>query len=202
MKKKVIGIHVNEEERISLLTAFSRLEELNMKIDSRPGEIKIRLYGERDQLKQASYLIKKIVENARKKKLADKNGFYTYVWNDIFKECKRTVSPKLVTNVLRRLGHLAYSHGNILKSNIPEEELVDVCIELSYLMDESSKISSSKPLAEILTEISFFTEFDPREIAETGCKIGVFRVIDESRFELATDKKIAIEKIMNALGGF
>ncbi len=201
MHKRIIGINVDEEERINLVKALSRLEELNMKIDSKPGEIRIKLYGDKDQLRQASYLIKEIVKDVRKKNIPDRNGFYTYKWNDISRECKKTVSPKLVTEILRRLGHFASSSGNILKSNVSEDDLIDLCIDLSYLIEESSRISSSKPLAEILAEISFFTEYDPYYVAMTGAKIGVLRVLGEDRFELATDKENMIQRIMETLGG-
>ncbi len=199
--KKVVVIHVqNEREKEEF---FRELQNLRLPafiyVHGKLNDLKINIQGTKDEIREATYRIKEVHSRVRAKLYPDRRGFYRYNVNDLFRECRASVSTPILLKTLELLGEYAEVREGELVTSLSFEELKGVIGRLGgYLADLSS--ITTRQIREVVLPVSVATGVDPEEILDILLELALAEwKEDKFKYELIKNKDQAMEMLLGRL---
>ncbi|RLE80413.1 MAG: hypothetical protein DRJ36_02245, partial [Thermoprotei archaeon] len=170
--KQTLTIRVNDEEELKKLieTLTKRLSSIDMYVVSRQNWVKIRFYGDLDEVRYAVRECKRIYKEIVASKIPDKYGFYKFSIPSLLSDAqlKVAIPVKLLGLLLEVRGYETRIENILLITKAPYEVVVRTAEELSKAYYESLKVPltptarraltlygivNQKPLKEALREL-------------------------------------------------
>ncbi|MEM0355137.1 MAG: DUF2067 family protein [Desulfurococcaceae archaeon] len=171
--KKTFVIPCRGEECVDLSNTL--LENISgtgtVTIEAKQNQIVVTIYGYKSEVRETWLILRKLVEE--KKLLRLGKGLLKISLNQLAKVLRKTIPPKLLVEVLKRLGYYAvYEKGeSAIVTNAPLEELKRISEELADSYSKTGGICRGTTTRYYLAALTVLTGLDLERIVENAEKL-------------------------------
>jgi len=155
----------------------------------------IEVYGYESDVKSAWHEIKKVAK-ALKEALSTRSSMKKYSVDFIVQVIKKTFSPELLVEILRRMGHRALyvREENTIFSDVSFEEITKLAGQVAEKNSLLAKISRNTSTRYYLVACSILTSLTIDDIIEISRSLGLLDESENGRFIVKTDWRSAVDK--------
>ncbi len=170
-------IRINSsDERDTFIDLLRERIKLDLHLSAKPGHIRLKLTGPRENVKLAIGEIKHIHKLTRDLLYPDKRGFYRYNISFLFREAGASIRIELLQKLLKYKGYkVDSSDSDLIKSDAPLQVIVDLIHSLNSVIKETGISIKPKVVCEEIAVLAVSNDLDPFTILECALKSGMIR---------------------------
>jgi hypothetical protein len=189
--KKEMIIRVNDnEESVFFINQLERIKVVDLYLSAKPGYIRLRLAGSRENVKLAISEIKHIQKQTKGLFYPDRQGLFNYEIGFLFREAGATIRVELLRKLLQHKGYkIDSSTSDFIKSDAPLQVIIDYIHSLDSLIRETDVFIKPKVVREQLAVLAVISDLDPFTILERALESGMIRKDkkEEDRYSFAVN---------------
>jgi hypothetical protein len=186
----------SSDERDTFIDLLRERIKLDLYLSAKPGHVRLKLSGPRENVKLAIGEIKHIHKLTRDLLYPDKRGFYRYNISFLFHEAGATIRIELLKKLLEHKGYnVDSSDSELIKSDAPLRVMVDLIHSLNSVIEEINALIKPKVVREQIAVLAVLTDVDPFMVLEHALEDGLIRKEkEEDRYSFAVN----IDTFLNA----
>ncbi len=161
----------------------------------RGDKLEITVYGLKHEVQNIWSLIKYYYSNVLKIMSQKYKEYKEYPIDYIVSKTRRTFPPDILVEILKVKGFHALHEDNIIKTNAPIEEVLELASKIAELLDKIKYDVRGKATKKVVVLTSLLLKMDPNDAINRLLNEGILRKDDEGKPILAIDKETAITRI-------
>jgi len=180
----------NSEERDFFINQLERIKVVDLYLSAKPGYIRLRLTGPRENLKLAISEIKHIQKQTKGLFYPDRQGLFNYEIGFLFREAEASIRVELLRKLLQYKGYkIDSSTSDFIKSDAPLQVIIDLIHSLNSRIRETDVFIKPKVVREQLAVLAVISDLDPFTILERALESGMIRKDkkEEDRYSFAVN---------------
>lgn len=191
----------NNEERVFFINQLERIKVVDLYLSAKPGYIRLRLAGSRENVKLAISEIKHIQKQTKGLLYPDSKGLFNYEIGFLFREAGATIRVELLRKLLQYKGYkIDSSTSDFIKSDAPLEVIIDLINSLNSLIREFKRISP-KVVREMIATLAVLTDLDPFTILDRALELKMIRKEDGDRYSFAVNINNFLKEFLTLSAG-
>lgn len=141
----------------------------------REGTVKIRVYGEKEEVNQALLTIKSYGKMFLQSITADKEGVYIHNLRLIQQIGSKIISLDILNTVLKYSGFESKIDGQNLVTQATMKEVQYILKQLHNLIQDTPLSVRTQIMKKVLATISYCTNLSPSFVLDKGLELGYFK---------------------------
>jgi hypothetical protein len=176
----------NSEERNFFINQLERIKIIDLYLSAKPGYIRLRLSGTRENLKLALSEIKHIKKQTKGLFYPNRQGLFNYEIGFLFREAEASIRVELLHKLLQYKGYkIDSSTSDFIQSDAPFQVIVDLIHNLNSLIRETKL--RPKIVREMIATLAVLTDLDPFTILERALELKMIRKENGDRYSFAVN---------------
>ncbi|MFX1518449.1 MAG: DUF2067 family protein [Promethearchaeota archaeon] len=188
-KEMVLRINTSNERDI-FINLLERIKLADLYLSAKPGYIRLKLSGTRENVKMAISEIKHIHKQTKGLLYPDRQGLFNYEIGFLFREAGATIRVELLRKLLQYKGYkIDSSTSDFIKSDAPLQVIIDLIHSLNSLIRETDVFIKPKVVREQIAVLTVISDLDPFTILERALELGMIRKDkkEEDRYSFAVN---------------
>ena len=194
----------NNEERDFFINQLERIKVIDLYLSAKPGYIRLRLAGSRENVKLAISEIKHIQKQTKGLLYPDSKGLFNYEIGFLFREAGATIRVELLRKLLQYKGYkIDSSSSDFIKSDASLQVIIDLIHNLSSLIRETDVFIKPKVVREQIAVLAVISDLDPFTILERALESGMIRKDkkEEDRYSFAVNINNFLKTFLTSSAG-
>lgn len=178
----------SSDERDTFINFLERIKLVNLYLSAKPGYIRLKLSGSRENVKMAISEIKQIQKQTKGLLYPDRHGLFNYEIGFLFREAGASIRIESLQKLLKYKGYkIDSSTSDLIKSDAPLRVIVDLIQSLNYVIRETDTLVKPKVVREQIAILAVISDTDPFKILERALELGMVRKEKEERYSFAVN---------------
>lgn len=179
----------NSDERDTFIDLLERIKLVDLYLSAKPGYIRLKLSGSRENVKMAISEIRQIHKQTKGLLYPDRQGLFNYELGFLFREARASIRIDLLQRLLALRGYkIDSSTSDLIKSDAPLRVIVDLIHSLNSVIKETETLIKPKVVREQIAVLAvLLNDSDPFMILERALELGMIRKEEEDRYSFAVN---------------
>ena len=200
-KMKEVYINLLNKDKLQFFIELlsDKLKHTEFALAYREGRIKLRLFGEREEVARAVQIAKELGKMFIQSTNPDAEGYYIHSLEIMQQASQKIISLDSISSVLNHIGFPSEVSERGLVTKAPLDKVKEIVDTLHSIVMELPSEIKSQAMKKILLTVSYCTNISTDFIVEKGLKEGYFKENNERYIVIAKTPEQCIEGLIKEL---